>query len=277
MGQRLPAFAAAASLALSALAADPQPPPVPPLAGPDLAPEVSLPTRTLVAFDFAGRLRRPEVPPEVAAADLLDLDPHTRAAIDRLLTRRALILDTFVREHSNLLMQFQTAQATGNPLELLGLAQQTYVALADLHTRGTLQGSIRAALPPTRAARSDELLDEYWRAVVLEARRACGDDHAGIARGIEAVITQRATSLGREIELALERQTRSGDLLLHILTDGIALSPRQAGRIRQAVADIAERSDLEADSRAQLLLGLSILAHLDPEQAAIFIENVKKL
>ena len=91
------------------------------------------------------------------------------------------------------------------------------------------------------------------------------------------MIEERFASLGREIERSFERQLRSGDVLFAYLTEGITLRPDQEARIRQAVADVVERHDVEASKPAQALLGASILAYLDPEQGAAFIARVKKL
>jgi hypothetical protein len=246
----------------------------PPLAGPRaIAPA---PSATLVVYDFTGRLRRPDIPPEAAAAALLALDDHARAAVEAALARRAAILDAFVRENLDLLTQIGTAGATGDKLDQLGLAQLAYTKLQPLRSQGTLQEVIRAALPTDAAARFDAALDEYWRAVVREGQREPGEN-GNPRHGVQAVIEERLRTLGREIELSFERQLRSGDILFSYLTAGLQLRPEQAVRIRQAVADVVERTDVESDKRAQALLGASILAYLDPQQAAAFILKVKKL
>ena len=247
----------------------------PPLAGPAVA-EPAASNPPLVAYDFAGKLRRTEVPPEVAAAALLELDASARSAIEGALAQRAAILDAFVRENLDLLTKVGTASATGDKLDLLGLGQQAYTELQPLREQGSLQAIIRAALPADAAARFDALLDEYWRAVVREGRSTLGEN--GKPRsGFEVVIEERFASLGREIERSFERQLRSGDVLFAYLTEGITLRPDQEARIRQAVADVVERHDVEASKPAQALLGASILAYLDPEQGAAFIARVKKL
>jgi hypothetical protein len=254
----------------------PSPPPQAPptLAGP--AATTPAPATTLVAYDFTGRLRRPDIPPEAAAAALLPLDSQARAAVETALARRAAILDAFVRENLDLLTQIGSAGATGNKLDQLGLAQLAYTRLQPLRAHGTLQEVVRAALPSDVAPRFDAVLDEYWRAVVREGQREPGEN--GKPRpGAQAVIEERLRSLGRELELSFQRQLRSGDILFSYLTAGLELRPEQAVRIRQAVADVVERHDVESDKRAQALLGASILAYLDAQQAAAFILKVKQL
>lgn len=272
MGPGIPIIAAAATLLTTPPATHTEPPV---LAGPSA--DVGTPSAaTLVAYDFAGRLRRPEVPPEVAAAGLLGLDSPTRGAIESLLAHRAAVLDAFVRENLDLLTKLGTAGATGDKLDQFGLAQRAYVELQPLRAGGSLQDVVRAVLPADAAAQFDAVLDEYWRAVVREGRRQMNE--RGTPRsGVESVIEERLSSLGREIELSFERQLRSGDILFSYLTEGIELRPEQSARIRQAVADVVAHHDVESDKRAQALLGASILAYLNPEQGAAFILRVKKL
>lgn len=251
-------------------------PPRPALAGPTAGEEEGAGRRTLVVTGFDGSVRRPDRPPEFAAADLLALDEPARAAVEAIAAERALLLDEFVSTNLELLTQIETAQSTGDGLGMLGLGQRAWAELEPLRSQGPLSERVRAVLPQARRAEYDRLLREYWGALIAEGRRTPKAD--GRTPGqLEIVARERMESFGREVEQAFARVLRSGQLVFRMLLDGIELRPEQSEKIRGMIAEFVERHGVDAAPKEWAVLGVGIAAHLTPEQTVRFAENVKRL
>ncbi|MFA6046461.1 MAG: hypothetical protein WC718_15860, partial [Phycisphaerales bacterium] len=216
--------------------------PTSPLAGPTVA---EAPRRAgIVARDFDGKVILPEIPPEEAAFNALGLDsesatPEQKAAaakVQEILTKRHRILDDFVVEHLALLVQLQTVKGTGNKLDQLGLFQEGYAALAPLREGGTLQEQIRKALPETDAATFDQYLADFWKAVEGDRGNMTNDDGTTPGR-FGARVQTKLKSLGGEIKASYERVQYSGELIYRRLTEGLKLTPKQQGTLREVAAD----------------------------------------
>jgi hypothetical protein len=247
----------------------------PALAGPAVREEEAAP-RSLVVTGFDGFVRRPEVPVEFAAAELLALDDGARAAVDAIAAERALLLDEFVSTNLNLLTEVETASNTGDGLEMLALGQRAWRELEPLRAKGPLSDRVRAALPEGQRAEYDRLLLEYWNAVIAEGKRSKKPNGRTPGR-YEIIAEERMESFGREVEQAFARVLRSGQLVYRLLLDGIELRPEQAEKIRGMIAQFVERHGVDAPEKEWAVLGVGIAAHLTPEQMVRFAENVKKL
>jgi hypothetical protein len=247
----------------------------PALAGPTVREEEAAP-RTLVVIGFDGAVRRPEKPVEFAAADLLQLNEQTRAAVDAIAVERALLLDAFVSANLDLLTQVETASNTGDTMGLLALGQRAWVETEPLRAGGPLSERVRAALPEGQRAAYDRLLLEYWAAVIAEGKRKPKPDGRTPGR-FEIIAQERMESFGREVEQAFARVLVSGELVYRMLLDGIELRPEQAEKIRGMIADFIEEHGVDAPEKEWAVLGVGIAAHLSPEQMVRFAENVKKL
>src|SRR5689334_3113710 len=102
----------ALALAAPALAQEPDP-----LRGPALKDQPA--KATLIERDFAGKLKRPDIPVEEAALPLLNLDAESRARVDAALAARAQVLDQIVVDNLELVVRLHNARQSGDRLDQL--------------------------------------------------------------------------------------------------------------------------------------------------------------
>jgi hypothetical protein len=168
------ALAASAALRPSPVCAEPQQPanPAPqvnPLAGPSVGGDDAAGGATIVVRDFSGKIKRPDMRPEVAALQVLSLSPAEREATGQVLAQRAAMLDTLVRENIDLLLRAQTARESDDRAEKQAVLKETTRVFAPLGEGGTLEVKLAAALEPANATKFRAVLREYWRARAREA------------------------------------------------------------------------------------------------------------
>ncbi len=226
-------------------------------------PKVEAPQKsaTLVSLDFDGKLRRPEGWSEAVALDLLELTDQERRGADVVILERRRILDEFVAGNIDLLTKFGNAQGATNKTEMLPLLVEAIAKLRPLREKGPMRDAVRAALPEARRGEFDRLLGEYDRAVIAEAKRSPEKKGA-----IGAKIEENIRALTKEIELAFARVQRSGELHFRYFTLGMALSPEQEAKIRDACREFASAAGDEPTKNQYVDLYFKILKHLTPEQ-----------
>lgn len=253
-----------------------------PLAGPRVAEGPR--TAGIVRRDFDGNVVLPEFSPEEAAFEALNLGgeyatPEQQAgaakAREILATRRRL-LDEFVIDHLQLLTELATAKGTGNRLDQLALFQKAFTALAPLREKGTLQQQIHAALPEADAKVFDQFLAAFWKAVEDNRGTMTTDEGTTPGRfGARAQVNLK--SLGNEIRASYERVKESGELVYRRLTEGLRLTPKQQGALREVAANLAKAADEGASKGDHRKFFFAALRQLDEEQRPKFIRNVKQL
>lgn len=253
-----------------------------PLAGPTAA---EAPRQAgIVARDFDGKVVIPEIPPEEAAFDALHLDADSgtpeqkeaAAKVRAILTKRHRILDDFVVDHLDLLVQLGNAKGTGNKLDQLGLFEQGFVALAPLREGGTLEAQIRKALPAADATTYDHYLADFWKAVEDDRGTMTNDDGTTPGR-FGAKVQTKLRSLGAEIKASYQRVSDSGELIYRRLTRGLKLTPAQQGALREVAAGFMKKLEMGAEKADNRTLFFAALRTLNEEQRPAFIRNARAL
>lgn len=236
-----------------------QPGPRPaPLAGPLIA----APRATIVRFDLSNRLVRPDRIPEEEALAAIPLSESDRLAGERVLLRRARLMDAFVSQNFDLVHDARKGGVSPwRGIEVLaGFFTQTQA----LRERGCLWEQVRAALSPAGAAEFDRVMLEYWDAVAADR---LGLGHNALERF--AVTTgERLAIFGAEMERSYQTIADSGSLAVTALTVHVELSAAQRARVREfADAHDAEGVYPPSDDQKKRLLA-QVLSILTEDQRA---------
>ncbi len=252
-------------------------PPAQPTSGALAGPSVHEPSgrpATLVETDYEGYVKRLEVTPEEAAANLLDLTPEERAPIDAILTERSRMLDDFVTEHLDLLIRLGTTSQAGDKAGQLKAIVEALQAVKPIRDKGPLARQIRAVLAPDNQARFDAALKQYWDAIVLErqsAARASGKREARLA----ILTEERLKSFGREIERAFGRIVDpNGEREFNELLAALELRPEQESRIRRMAEDLIIRAKFKPTEAQEQAFILRVASILDQKQRRLLAERI---
>lgn len=253
-----------------------------PLAGPKVA---EAPKKAgIVQRDFDGKVALPEGSPEEAAVRALGLDgdyatPEQKAAwakVQEVLNRRHRILDEFVVEHLDLLVEAENVKGTGNKMDQWAIFQKAYQELAPLREGGTLQEQIGRVLPAADAKVFDGYLADFWKAVEADRGTMSNDD--GTTPGKWGARAQTNLKLmGQEIKASYERVKDSGELLYRRLSEGLKLNAKQQAALRQAAAEFMKNMEAGGEKSENRKLFFAALRSLDEEQRPTFIRNAKRL
>lgn len=303
------ALAVSAALWSSLACAEPQPPAEPapqtnPLAGPSVGGDDAAGGATIVVRDFSGKIKRPDMRPEVAALQVLSLSPAERKATGQVLAQRAAMLDRLVRENIDLLLRAQTARESDDRAEKQAVLKETTRVFAPLGEGGTLEAKLAAALEPENAARFRAVLRDYWRARAREAvpqrddtpptkqpaaqrqrddepMRDAAPEQASDADEVEAPLTRRqrqalvriaTETLGQEVRRSYENLAADGAARLEAAIEALALTDEQQTRVRAIVTEFAQESKLNPTRMQRLRLFLRVSRELTPEQRRKLID-----
>lgn len=227
----------------------------------------------LVEYDFNGKLRRLDVPPEEAALALLDLPREVRARIDAIILDRRRAIESIVTEQTDLLVQLNTAGSTGNKADQLMLGLRLLGELREATGGQTVRRRVRDALPKDLGDRFDALVGAYWRAVSHEQETRPGD----VSPLWRSLTEESLRVLGLELERAFQSALSSGRLVVDVLLRGIDLSPEQEEAIKRITTDFSASAQPGADEKAYIPLVVGILAHLTGPQRKIVMERLRAL
>jgi hypothetical protein len=251
---------------VSTVLQEPDPPGA--LAGPRVAQSAKI--ATIVQRDLEGKVKRPEVPPEQAAAGALELDGVARANVDEVFAKRALVLDQFVGHNLGLLTRAVGVESAPGREKLL-LALEVFQKLEPLRTKGPLDAQVRATLPEAARGAFDRLLSEYWDAIAAEGRRAQPKPKPRFA----AVAEEKLASLGREIEAAYKRSEKSGGVLYAYLFGEMTLTREQEGKLRELCSVYAAKGIDNLEKKEQLAFFAAATAIWDKEQRPAFVKKLQ--
>lgn len=249
-----------------------------PLAGPTLAP--AAPAKpTLVQRDFAGKLVRLDLPPAEAAANVLDLDPPTRAKVDAILLARAALLDRIVSENLQLLARLQGLRESPDKAKAREALQDLVEVSVPLRARGTLASELAGALPAEQAARLRSMTEEYVRAAIAEraAEKSAGKNLSFRERARaqrEAARDETLAMVGQEFRRAYERTIGQRTADFDAILKEFSVTPEQESKIRRIVQDniVANGGTPTAAQRSNAFW--DIYAVLDPTQREHLLKRV---
>jgi hypothetical protein len=239
------------------------------LAGPRLSEEPE--ERTLARFEFNGNLRRLDRTPEEAALDALNLPRAARDHADEILRMRRTVLDEFVRGDLEILLAVQKARQAGNKPEAETLIFDVGSRVEGINGPIRLRDAIAAALPEAERREFHRMIDEYWRALVLdEAQQAQNRKEKMTLAEARLRITLNAT--GIELRRAFERQYKPRENALEELVRQLELNADQDAKVGKPIRDLAERTKTRPSAREVYDLTNRVLSQLDPRQRRVWSE-----
>jgi hypothetical protein len=242
------------ALALSAGAAAAQiaPPPAPPapqvpdLSGPQVQPQAAEATLIRQSLD-TGMIIRLETTPEEAALDLVGLTPQEREAVDKVLTERGAVLDKIVADNLPKLLKFQGLRQSDTPKERMQALTELARAMQPMEeyskSHGTLLRQVSALIAPEKAAKVQQLVGDYRRALMAEAdatypqdpRHDTPEKRQSALRGRELLL-----SVGADLRRSYDRQIAAKTAALNDLIAKLNLTPQQEGQVRTYASDFAQ-------------------------------------
>jgi hypothetical protein len=217
---------------------------------------------TIVRRLFGGEVERHDELPEVVALRALKLSPEEERATQEILVERSRVLDQFVLEQLDQLIELSTSMAAGDRRGAAKAGLSLIGALEGLHREGSLPRRLRAVLSAENRARFQRLLDEYWNALV-EERLGAGDSTQG---RVGVLLDERLKSFGREVERAFRRQLASGGLITRYLADALHLTQEQACRVRELADEFMRQTGGEPTEAQRVSYLLRLNQVLDSEQ-----------
>lgn len=251
-----------------------------PLRGPALSPALApagpatgsdpdmLASPTLVRFGYTGRLERLEVLPELAALDLLVLDAATRDRVNEAVAAYTARFDAVIRRNLATLIELQSLRGAGDRAASLARAQPLLQQVNELERSGSLASAIAGALPPAVAARFEQLVAAYDRALVEDIMAQAGERSERVS-AFEARVQIRLERLGIAARQSADRQLGSAGERIQQMLIEIEATPEQTQKI-QAILQESLGEQLAAGdygSRAtRARLFRAIMAELTPQQ-----------
>jgi hypothetical protein len=228
---------------------------------------------SLVQRDFNGQLVKLELFPAHAALRFLELDGDSRAKVERILTERAAILDTAVRDHFDLLIELFSAGQAGDQPETIRIAIAFTQKIKPLIARGALESELAKVIPQSQAQRLAGLVREYYDALIAEA----GTNEKGKPKTrFEVVAGETLRLWSEQIRLSFERQIVGGDLFFERIIRQLKLRPEQEDRVRDKIAAYVEETKLNPTKEQEQRFALEIMAWLDPAQQKNLIRIFKQ-
>lgn len=231
---------------------------------------------SIVERDASGALKLPEPTPEEAAIRVIDLEPAARARVERVLTRRSLVLDEFVLDNLDLLTKFGQAEASGNKVDQFILLDEAGRRLGPLWKQGKLADRLREALPEARRGEFDRVLREFWSELVRD-RQAKPNDQGQRRSAFEILIEARLQTLGQELQSAFGRAEKSGELVFRVLFKGIELTDDQRARARELIGAHVETFGDAAGEKENAALFFALQGMLTTDQKRLLVTNLKGL
>lgn len=221
--------------------------------------------RTLVRFEFNGNLRRLDRTPEEAALNALNLPSKTRDEVDEIVRADQTALDEYVRTDLDVLVLLQSARQAGNKPEAAALVAQ----LSD--RTGAPAGPIRLrdrlarVLPEAERREFQRMIDEYWRAVVLDEMQQAQIRKEKMSLQ-QARVRITLNSEANKIRRAFERRCSPREEILEQLIEALNLTAEQNEKVRKPIESVADRTKSKPNARDLYDLSVRVVPILDASQ-----------
>ncbi len=257
---RIRVVACIAALQGVALAQDAAPqaaqPEVAPLAGPKV-PE----RKTLVSTDMQGRFRRLENRPEVAALEILEIDPERLDRARNAVERRNSAVHKHLVDNLALIKQWTDPSRSGDPAAVEKMGRELYDRFDPGHARDPLLESLSKELSADEAAELGRLVDEYWeRAVDFEQAKNRKQSRADAQARLSYELFQRDVRRAYDIGLRPYQQK------LEKICAAVDPTPAQREAMRNAMIEYIRASFSAPDPAQRLRLARGIYEALDEER-----------
>lgn len=231
---------------------------------------------------YAGEMMMPEVRPEIAALDLLELDAPARARVDALLAERAALVDGFVLGHLAELAAVKDASglregmtpSAGSRAQVRALLQGLQRALEPVSGNGPLGEQIAGLLPAEPGARYSSLLAEHEAELVAVAREkaeASGQpfhERQYRARRAVEVLRQELRSSADRTILAAAREFES-------FLSSAQLSVEGEATVRTHVDALVEKTRLRPQPEAAMVMLRDLFGELGGADRQRLIEALR--
>lgn len=243
---------------------------------------------------YSGEMMQPEARAEIAALDLLDLDPATRERVDALLAERAALVDKFVLGHVEQLASLRAESAGGaaggegpaggyregaaggeGRAQARALFQGFMKALEPVSANGTLAEQLRAMLPAEQGERFAALLAEHEAQVLAAARdkaeaegQPFNERQHRMRRGFEVLRQELRASADRTI-VAAARDFEAFMQRASLSAEGDAV-------VRRHVTELVEKTRLRPQPEASMAALRQVFAELQPEDRQRLIEALRE-
>lgn len=257
---------------------------------------------TIIQHDFQGSITRLQIPPDEAAAAKLTLNETQQAALNKILTERAALIDTAVANNYELLLKLQGFRQM-TPIEQREHLGAWREALAPLRERGRLQDELAGVLEPAQKAELRRMVNEYWNALVEEetmksasrdaliidvslmdeptakeeeddesgqrnGRRAGGGNGGNGGRGARGGIIMRESLaiMGHQLKASFDRRVSSSNANLEDLLQNIDATPEQREKLKAISLEYAQKTLNKPTDTQRIELFEAISRELTPKQ-----------
>ena len=174
-------------------------------------------------------------------------------------------LDECVRADIGILALLQNARQAGNKPEAAALVAQLADRLDGAVGPMRSRDRLARALPETERREFQRMIDEYWRAVVLdEMQQAANRKEKMTLAQARVRITLNAAS--NEIRRAFERRCSPRENILEQLVEALSPSAAQNEKVRKPIEAVAERTKSKPNSRDLFELSVRVVPALDASQ-----------
>ncbi|GEM_PF-5694998 len=227
-------FVVATALGVLLPLTDP-PPADNPLAGPTVEVTATAEAKTLVRKGFNGTVEILPVEADVAAIELLDLNPEQRKQFERLKAERGAIFGKAVRENLDLLMELGGVNPKAQAGKFLDLLTRVGEVLSEYRARGTMMREMAPYLTREQMHEVRSLMVEYVRARTEAIRREPGADASPAA----IAIRMQVETLGEMAKGSIESAVAMGSAEFELISQRLGLTPDQRAKIQKLYEPIA--------------------------------------
>lgn len=244
-----------------------------PLAGPAVEEVQTVQPPTLVRRGFNGTVEVLAIEADVAAMELIDLDPEQREIFDRIRMERSALFSKVIRENLDLLMEFSGVDPEARPAEFVELLQRVGAAMREYRERGTMMREMLPHLRPEQMREVRRLVSEYLVARADAIRRETGEEKAAAI-----AIRIQLETLGEMARASIEGAVAMGSAIFEELAQRLGLTPEQRAKVHRIYEPIgiAELQGKEVAPILKVRAFLEISQLLSPEQIKALAEYARE-
>lgn len=245
-----------------------------PLAGPTVESATTAATKTLVRQGFNGTVEILPVEADVAAIDLLELNPEQRKQFERLKAERSALFGKAIRENLDLLMELGGVNPKEQAGEFLDLLTRIGEVLSEYRARGSMMREMAPYLTNEQRREVRSLVGEYVLARAEAIRREPGADASPAA----IAIRMQVETLGEMAKASIESAVAMGSAEFELISQRLGLTPDQRAKIQKLYEPIAiqELQGRKVAPIAKVRVFFEISHLLTKEQMAALAEYTRE-
>jgi hypothetical protein len=218
---------------------------------------------TLIRHDANGKIIRPDVSPDEAALELLDLDAGEKEAVNQLLTARHAILDQVIADNLRQLDKFLGID-TGDTQKERMQALKELITKTSVRDMGSVHDHVAPLLAPQKAATYNDILSTYWAAITQEDQSKTARGKPMTPEQIRGMETMLA--YGGEITRSYERLVEAKADQLGAMVSHAKPTPEQDAKIKALISAYTEKAQGKPTASQKRDVFRSVLKELDFDQ-----------